>query len=78
MSENQQQEQEVQAGAEAPVSGVVHLFGTEETQGGPHVSLCGSVGSYGPFQPREDAEAEVCQNCQRVADQRETEAADAE
>lgn len=71
------------AGGASPVTGVEHLFdvGAMRDAGGKLAprsqapaeaitSLCGSVDSYGPF--REDAEGEVCKNCERVRDQRET------
>jgi len=72
MSENTTPE--YQAGGESPVSGVTHLFSSEQVaSGGPAKSLCGAVGSYGQFQPTDEVEGEVCTNCERVREQRETE-----
>lgn len=71
MSEN---EREYVAGGESPVSGVTHLFTAEgQDRDGPTTALCGAVGSYGPFQPADEVEGEVCKNCARVREQRETE-----
>ena len=63
------------AGGESPVSGVTHLFTGEGQDGrGPAKSLCGAVGSYGPFRSTDEVdEGEVCKNCARVREQRETE-----
>jgi len=62
------------AGSDSPVSGVTHLFASEAVEGyGAADSLCGAIGSYGPFRPAEDAESDdVCKNCERVREQRET------
>lgn len=71
MSENQAPE--YQAGGESPVSGVTHLFSSEQVaSGGPAKSLCGAVGSFGPFRSTSEVdEGEVCKNCERVREQRE-------
>lgn len=71
------------AGAEAPVTGVRHLFEVErvENAGGsidprPEaptravVSLCGAVNSYGPF-AEADEDDRLCGNCERVRERRE-------
>lgn len=65
---------EYQAGGESPVSGVTHLFSTEQVKdSGPATSLCGAVGSYGPFRPTAEVDGnEVCKNCERVREKRET------
>lgn len=71
---------EYAAGGESPVSGIAHLF-TPEEQGsnGPAKSLCGAVGSYGPFRcASEVPEDELCENCLRVARQRRADAEDSE
>lgn len=69
-----EQQNEYVAGGESPVSGVTHLFSADEqASSGPATSLCGAVGSYGPFRPTDEvAEDEVCSNCERVREQRET------
>lgn len=66
-------------GVPSPVTEVVHLFEREQVRaalpdaGGikaeqPVTSLCGAVNSYGPF--REDADGKVCNNCERIREQR--------
>jgi hypothetical protein len=66
------------AGADgAPVTGTRHLYEAEEvqTEFPPHDALCGACASYGPWQAPADVaeEADICSNCQRVRDTRESE-----
>lgn len=73
MSETEHEDATYLAGGESPVSGVTHLFSSEQVAAtDPATSLCGAVGSYGPFRTTtEVAEGEVCKNCERVREQRE-------
>jgi len=65
---------EFQADGGSIVSGVVHLFEREQVRDdGSAKSLCGAVYSYGPFRPIETVEGEVCTNCERVRERRDTE-----
>lgn len=73
MNVTEKEDDAYQAGGTSPVSGVTHLFPSEEDGVvEPAISLCGAVGSYGTFRSITEVPQEsVCKNCQRVLQQRE-------